>query len=41
MACQIERAAELGVQRMQVFLEERPRDLVLPILDELAAALAA
>jgi alkanesulfonate monooxygenase SsuD/methylene tetrahydromethanopterin reductase-like flavin-dependent oxidoreductase (luciferase family) len=38
MGRQLERAAELGVQRMQVFLEDRPRDLVLPILDELAAA---
>jgi probable F420-dependent oxidoreductase len=39
MAREIERAAELGVQRMQVFLEERPRDLCLPILDDLGAAL--
>jgi probable F420-dependent oxidoreductase len=41
MARQIEQAAELGVQRMQVFLEERPRDLALPVLDELAAVLAS
>ncbi|MEX5708600.1 TIGR03619 family F420-dependent LLM class oxidoreductase [Parafrankia sp. FMc6] len=36
MAREIERAAELGVQRMEIRLEEWPRDLVLPVLDELA-----
>ncbi|MCK9930610.1 TIGR03619 family F420-dependent LLM class oxidoreductase [Frankia sp. Mgl5] len=39
MARQIGRAAELGVQRLSVRLEERPRDLVLPVLDELVSAL--
>ncbi len=39
MAGQIQRAGELGVQRMQVFLGERSRDLALPILDDLAAAM--
>ena len=35
MARQIERGAELQVQRMQVFLEDRSREEVLPILDRL------
>jgi probable F420-dependent oxidoreductase len=39
MALQLHRAAELGVQRMQLRLEERIRDEVLPILDELSRAL--
>jgi probable F420-dependent oxidoreductase len=38
MGRQIEHAAKLGVQRMQVFLEDRRRDDVMPILDRLAAA---
>jgi probable F420-dependent oxidoreductase len=38
MARQIEHGAELGVQRMQVSVEERRRDDVLPILDRLADA---
>lgn len=40
MARDIERASELGIQRMEAFLEDRPRDLVLPILDELAELVA-
>jgi hypothetical protein len=36
MARQIERGAQLGVQRTQVFLEDRGRDDVLPILDDIA-----
>jgi probable F420-dependent oxidoreductase len=32
------RASKLGVQRIQVFLEDRPADEALPILDELAKA---
>jgi probable F420-dependent oxidoreductase len=39
MAVHLEGAARLGVQRMQVFLEDRPRDLALPVLDEVAAAI--
>jgi probable F420-dependent oxidoreductase len=35
MALQIERGAELGIQRMQVLLEDRSRDEVLPVLDDL------
>lgn len=35
MAQEVERGAELGVQRMQVYLEDRSRDEVLPILDDL------
>jgi probable F420-dependent oxidoreductase len=41
MARQIERGLALGIQRMQVLLEDRRRDEVLPILDDLAAAVAA
>jgi probable F420-dependent oxidoreductase len=36
MAHQIERGAELSVQRMQVFLEDRGREDVLPVLDTIA-----
>lgn len=39
MAVELTRAAELGVRRMQLRLEERTRDEVLPILDDLAALL--
>jgi probable F420-dependent oxidoreductase len=39
MARQLERASELEIQRMHVRLEERARDEVLPILDELASVL--
>lgn len=39
MLPQLDRAAELGVQRMQLRLDERNRDEVLPILDELARVL--
>ena len=39
MAAQIQRAGELGVQRMQVFLGEQYRDLALPILDDLGTAI--
>jgi hypothetical protein len=38
MARQIDMGARLGIQRMQVFLEDRGRDEILPILDDLAAA---
>lgn len=41
MARQIDGARQLGIQRMQVFLEDRGRDAVLPILDRLAKACAA
>jgi len=41
MARQIEKAASFGIQRMQVFLEDRTRGDALPILDELAAAVSA
>ena len=36
MTQEIERATELGVQRMQVYLEDRDREAALPILDDLA-----
>jgi hypothetical protein len=39
MAQEIERARALGVQRMQVFLEEEPRDETLRLLDEVVAAI--
>jgi len=39
MARELERAAELGVQRMELYIEDRTRDEVLPLLDELGAAL--
>jgi probable F420-dependent oxidoreductase len=41
LARQLQRGAELGVQRMEVLLEDRRRDEVLPVLDALAAAAAA
>jgi probable F420-dependent oxidoreductase len=41
LARQLTRGAELGIQRMQVLLEDRRRDEVLPVLDDLAAAVAA
>lgn len=41
LARQLARGAELGIQRMQVLLEDRRRDEVLPVLDDLAAAAAA
>ncbi|WP_158079348.1 TIGR03619 family F420-dependent LLM class oxidoreductase [Actinomadura sp. CNU-125] len=37
MGRELERAAELGIQRLHLRLEDRPRDLVLPVLDDLAA----
>jgi hypothetical protein len=40
MAEQISRGHELGIQTMQVFLEDRNRDEALPILDRLADAVA-
>jgi alkanesulfonate monooxygenase SsuD/methylene tetrahydromethanopterin reductase-like flavin-dependent oxidoreductase (luciferase family) len=40
LAHQLTRGAELGIQRMQVLLEDRRRDEVLPVLDDLAAAVA-
>jgi probable F420-dependent oxidoreductase len=40
MAREIDRAAELGVQRVQVYTEDRDRESLLPILDEVAAAVA-
>ena len=36
MTRELEQAAELGVQRMEVRLDERPREDVLPILDQIA-----
>lgn len=41
LARQLARGAELGIQRMQVLLEDRCRDEVLPVLDDLAASVAA
>ena len=38
MRDEIDRAAELGIQRLQVLLEDATRDEVLPILDNLHAA---
>jgi len=35
MGREIERGIELGIQRMQVLLEDRTRDEVLPVLDDL------
>jgi probable F420-dependent oxidoreductase len=40
LARQLTRGAELGIQRVQVLLEDRRRDEVLPVLDDLAAAVA-
>ena len=40
MAREIERGAELGIQRMQVLLEDRRRDEVLPVLDDLGEVVA-
>jgi probable F420-dependent oxidoreductase len=40
MAREIDRAAELGVQRVQVYTEDRDREAVLPVLDDVAAAVA-
>jgi hypothetical protein len=39
MARQLEPASELGIQRVPVRLDERPRDEVLPVVDELASVL--
>ena len=39
MAREIDRGAELGIQRMQVLLEDRSREEVLPILDDLRDAM--
>jgi probable F420-dependent oxidoreductase len=36
MAREVERAVELGVQRSQVYLEDRDTEAALPILDDLA-----
>jgi probable F420-dependent oxidoreductase len=41
MSREIERGTELGIQRMQVLLEDRGRDEVLPVLDDLARVVAA
>jgi probable F420-dependent oxidoreductase len=41
LARQLTRGAELGIGRMQVLVEDRRRDEVLPVLDDLAAAVAA
>lgn len=38
MARELELAAELGVQRMQVYVEDRDREALLPILDDVATA---
>jgi probable F420-dependent oxidoreductase len=40
MARDIARAAELGIQRVQVYVADRGRDELLPILDDVAAAKA-
>jgi probable F420-dependent oxidoreductase len=40
LAAQLGRGAELGIQRMEVLLEDRRRDEVLPVLDDLASAVA-
>lgn len=37
MAREVERGMELGIQRMQVYLEDRTRDEVLPVLDDLGS----
>jgi probable F420-dependent oxidoreductase len=37
---ELERAAALGIQRMQLYLEDRTRDEALPLLDDVAAAVA-
>lgn len=39
MEAQIRAAADLGIQRVQVLLEDKTRDEVMPILDELGSAL--
>ena len=41
MARELERARELGIQRMEVYVEDRQRDALLPILDDVAAAVAS
>ena len=38
MEAQIRRARQLGIQRLQVMLEDKTRDEVLPILDDLASS---
>jgi probable F420-dependent oxidoreductase len=40
MAREVERGAELGIQRMQVLLEDRGREDVLPVLDDLGRIVA-
>ena len=40
MAREVERGLELGIQRMQVLLEDRTRDDVLPVLDDLGRVVA-
>jgi probable F420-dependent oxidoreductase len=40
LARQLSRGAALGIQRMQVLVEDRGRDEVLPVLDDLTAAVA-
>ncbi len=39
MACEIELAGQLGVERMEVYVEDRDRDELLPILDDLGEML--
>jgi hypothetical protein len=39
MRRQLEAAAALGITRMHLRVEERSRDEVLPLLDELAAGM--
>lgn len=40
MAREVEAGLELGIQRMQVYLEDRTRDEVLPVLDDLGSVVA-
>ena len=39
LAEELEQAAALGIQRMQLYLEDRTRDEALPLLDDVAAVL--
>ena len=39
MAREIEQAMELGVQRMEIYVEDRPRDSLLPLLDDLCSSI--
>jgi len=39
VAAELEQAASLGIQRMQLYLEDRTRDEALPLLDDVAVVL--